>query len=64
MFIVSVYFDQKHIWNIQFGVQTNKIQLSQNHPAKTSLAGFGNLFKLKNGLHHCVPLIEIVKKHI
>ena len=40
--------------------------LTQNHrtciPAKNRLDRFSNFLQFKNGLHHCIPLIEMIKK--
>jgi hypothetical protein len=62
---------RKHIYIILFGARTKKQQLRCADPVGTALVGsqisqtgLGKFLKCKFGLHHCVPLIELIEKHI
>ena len=55
---------RKHIWIISFGAQTKKTVFRGADPAETGQAGLTNFVKCKNGLHHCVPLVAFIEKHI
>jgi hypothetical protein len=43
-----------------FGCWTSQSRLSR----LPKLADFTNLLKCKNGLHHCVPLVELIEKYM
>jgi uncharacterized membrane protein len=40
----------------------NKTVFRGADPAGTGQAGLTNFVKCKNGLHHCVPLVALIKK--
>ena len=63
---------RKHIWIIPFGARTKKQRFGGAGLAETGLTGFsqtgqdglGQFFKCNIGLHHCVPLVELIENHI
>jgi len=63
---------REHICIILFGARTKKQRFGGAGLAETGLTGFsqtgqdglGQFFKCNIGLHHYVPLVELIEKHI
>jgi hypothetical protein len=62
---------REHIWIISFGARTKKTPFRGADPAETGQAssqsgqaGLANFVQCKNVLHHCISIIELVKKPI
>ena len=56
---------RKDSWIIAFGARTKETTFSGPEPARVGLADdLSNFLKCQSGLHHCVPLIELIEKYI